>query len=272
MGFEMLAVGQFLWERPLPVDHNPFQPHRLKFFALLVVREGQLSHQVDVDHYQLQAGEALVIAPGQIHAFQETASAESFSGLLFIFTEVFLLKQMSPSAFAHIARLYNYHLRSPLYQLTSPNFSLLDALTREFHQEDDEVKAGILAGICTSFLLQLTRNQAQQLPVSTADLLFDRFRELVVNQYATNREASAYAEQLHVSYKHLNETCKACVGQTAKRFIDAYVMLESKRMLISTSLSVKEISYACGFEEPTNFQKFFRKHAKMTPLAFRNKG
>ncbi|MEO1713015.1 MAG: helix-turn-helix domain-containing protein [Bacteroidota bacterium] len=42
-----------------------------------------------------------------------------------------------------------------------------------------------------------------------------------------------------------------------------------KRHLISTALTVNEIAYRTGFEEPPNMIKFFKKNAGMTPLKFR---
>ena len=46
-------------------------------------------------------------------------------------------------------------------------------------------------------------------------------------------------------------------------------MLEAKRLLCHTNISIKEIGYAIGFDEPTNFIKYFRKHTGKTPIDFR---
>jgi AraC-like DNA-binding protein len=67
----------------------------------------------------------------------------------------------------------------------------------------------------------------------------------------------------------LNTVSKTVVHQTAKAFIDSFVILEAKRLLVATTLSVKEISYECGFDEPTNFLKYFKKHTNLTPTQFR---
>jgi AraC family transcriptional regulator, transcriptional activator of pobA len=48
-------------------------------------------------------------------------------------------------------------------------------------------------------------------------------------------------------------------------------VLEAKRILAHTTESVKEIGYDLGFEEPTNFIKYFKKHSKLTPTEFREK-
>jgi AraC-like DNA-binding protein len=91
----------------------------------------------------------------------------------------------------------------------------------------------------------------------------------VEKNFTKTRDAKAYAADLSISYKHLNDVSKEIVNSTAKSFIDNYVILEAKRMLVSTSLSVKEIAFELGFDEPTNFLKYFKKHTSITPVDFR---
>ena len=74
---------------------------------------------------------------------------------------------------------------------------------------------------------------------------------------------------MDISYKHLNDICKAVLGQTAKEFIDKYLILETKRHLASSNISVKELTFQMGFDEPTNFIKFFKRHTHQTPSQFK---
>jgi len=92
--------------------------------------------------------------------------------------------------------------------------------------------------------------------------------ELLLREYG-REGVFAKADMLLVSYKYLNDIIKKVSGKTVKAFIDDYVTMEIKRLLVSTSLSVKEISYKTGFEEPPNMVKFFKKNTGKTPLKFR---
>lgn len=76
---------------------------------------------------------------------------------------------------------------------------------------------------------------------------------------------------MNVSEKRLNQATTKTMGKSPKTIIDERVLLEAKRLLIHTTLSVKEIGYNLGFEEPTNFIKYFRKHTQKTPIVFRER-
>ena len=75
---------------------------------------------------------------------------------------------------------------------------------------------------------------------------------------------------LSVSTKHLNGIVKEFTLNTAKHFIDNFVILEAKRAIVSSNYSLKEIGYIVGFDEVTNFTKFFKKHTGITPKQFKN--
>ena len=82
---------------------------------------------------------------------------------------------------------------------------------------------------------------------------------------------SEYANELHITSDHLNRTVKLLIGKGAKEYIQDRVMVEARRMLLFSELSAKEIGFALGFEEASNFSAFFSKHAAISPSAFRQK-
>jgi AraC-like DNA-binding protein len=63
---------------------------------------------------------------------------------------------------------------------------------------------------------------------------------------------------------------KSLSGKTAKDFIQSRIIIEAKRMLYFTELSLKEIGYQLGFSEPANFSAFFKKSTGKSPSLFRN--
>jgi AraC-like DNA-binding protein len=95
------------------------------------------------------------------------------------------------------------------------------------------------------------------------------FRDLLEAHYKDQKQVSYYAAQLLITEKRLNQATTKVLDKTPKEIIDDRIMLEAKRLLAHTSENIKEVGYALGFEEPTNFIKYFKKHASTTPTEFR---
>jgi len=89
-------------------------------------------------------------------------------------------------------------------------------------------------------------------------------------QNVTNTtKVNDYAKMMAISAKTLNSISKSIVHKAAKEFIDEICIKQIKRLLINTPLSIKEIAYESGFEETTNFYKYFKRQVQMTPEQFR---
>lgn len=97
-----------------------------------------------------------------------------------------------------------------------------------------------------------------------------RFRKLLDTDFAAQHQVQYYANALGMSEKTLGRVCMTAAGVPAKAMITQRLALEAKRLLAHTTLAVQTIGRDLGFEEATNFVKFFRKESGMTPLAFRN--
>ncbi|MEM6726816.1 MAG: AraC family transcriptional regulator, partial [Bacteroidota bacterium] len=95
------------------------------------------------------------------------------------------------------------------------------------------------------------------------------FKDLLEQQYRNWHKVGNYAKEIVVTPKHLSSTIKQLTGKTAKEWIQERLTLEAKRLLLHTDLSVKEIAYELGFEEPIYLSAFFKKQAGVSPSAFR---
>lgn len=269
-GFELLDLEELVsrpWERQF---HDPFKPHRVDFFAVFLMEGGQAKHWVDFETRHLSPGDTLIVSKNQVQAFDAEGD---YQGHLVLFTEEFLLKYLAASTTHKISRLYNYHLSASTYHSPDENGKLIRSLKEELANEQDFVLANVVAAVLSIYLLKLeARNQNQDATYAFDHKyeLFERFKALLETDYALTRNARDFAINLGISYKHLNEVCKQFTFSTAKNFVDDHVILESKRLLASSPLSIKEICFKCGFDEPTNFLKYFKKNVGKTPSEFRN--
>ena len=96
-----------------------------------------------------------------------------------------------------------------------------------------------------------------------------KFNELVEKNFAKKHAVAFYADLLNVHPNYLNNLVKKFNGITAKQTIQNSILLESKFLLHSTKLSVKEIAYELGFGSPSAFHRFFSRSQHISPMVFR---
>jgi YesN/AraC family two-component response regulator len=78
------------------------------------------------------------------------------------------------------------------------------------------------------------------------------------------------AVELNTSRSALSKGFKRDMGISLKQYI-TYVLIQRARELIChTGMSVREIAYELGYEEPYYFHRVFKRETGKTPIEFRN--
>lgn len=226
-------------------------------------------HQVDLEQYPVKKSSLIKIAKNQVHAFQNELN---YKGYLVVFTEDFVLKKFSRSSLDYTTHLYNYYLTSPLIENDSYGGTFLKEVLHELTNKNAYVQKEVIAKLLELYLLRLEQqNQVEEKQsIKTHLALFNRFKNLVETSFTKTRNVKDYAHQLQISPKHLNNIVRQTIHNNAKAFIDQYVILEAKRAMLINHSSIKEVAYALGFDELTNFTKFFKKHTSISPKEFKS--
>ncbi|PPU77110.1 MULTISPECIES: helix-turn-helix domain-containing protein [Xanthomonas] len=95
------------------------------------------------------------------------------------------------------------------------------------------------------------------------------YQALIDQHYRMHWPMSKYADQLGVTPGHLNALCKRLTGASALELLQRRIMLEARRSLRYTSLSVQQIAAALGFFDAAYFSRYFTRHAGCSPTRFR---
>lgn len=95
------------------------------------------------------------------------------------------------------------------------------------------------------------------------------FNELLETNFRHHRDVQFYAAAMHTHPNNLNHMVKKATGLTAKQTINNRLVIEAKYLLSSTTLTIKEIAYELGFEDPNYFISFFKKEQLATPSQYR---
>lgn len=113
------------------------------------------------------------------------------------------------------------------------------------------------------------KNASSRITAMFLELLERLFPVESPDQTMPLKTAHDFADQLGVHINHLNRVVKEVTGKPTTAHIAERVVGEAKALLHHTSWSTAEIAYSLGFEYPTYFNIFFKKHTGTTPQAFR---
>ena len=116
----------------------------------------------------------------------------------------------------------------------------------------------------------LDDTRSESLPKFKEKNITNQFFLLMEQGYTENRKVEDYARQIGITSKHLAFVVKKTTGKYPSEWLNNYVLLEAKKLLRSTDLSIQEISYDLNFSTPSHFGKFFKNQTGTTPKKFRD--
>ena len=271
IGIEVIELSDIYKRSHDETDSFISMPHRINFHNLLYITQGHGTHFIDFNTYTIQAGSVVFINKNQVHAFDLINQPQ---GKLIIFTDEFLdtiFTTIKTPLSAHNYLLSSY---SPAFSLSKETRSSCDVLLAEIINEYQVKKPNlnflnlIFSAVLTKLSNERPRSYEHYLSESRTEK-FMIFIQLLEVNYTNTRDAKIYADMLHMTYKSLNQICKLATKQTTKQLIDAYVILEAKRKLSIENIRVQQLADELGFDEVTNFVKYFKKNSLLTPSQFK---
>jgi len=246
--------------------------HRAEFYHIFWIQKGTAEYLIDFQPVQVKADSFLFVSKDRVQVLDHKSRHD---GKLLLFTDNFFAKNEADARFLRSSILFNDFLNIPVISVkeaTSAKKVFLE-IESELSEEKDQYHYDILRNMLHNLLLLAERERRKQgytEAAKGADLDYTvLFKDLVEDQFVKTKSVNIYASQMNVSEKRLAQAISKTLGKSPKSVIDERVMLEAKRLLVHTNFAIKEIGYRLGFEEPTNFIKYFRKHAEKTPIEFR---
>ena len=247
-------------------------PHSHDAYMIMYVQETKGGHHlIDFQRYPLEADRVFLLRPGQAH--QRESRQEK--GVLVSFSEKFLQATgvRTHDAFVIFSSVYQHPYLDLPEKLKSVFEELVRLMIRELQEpEPSEPILSRYLYILLQYLLRECHVQIEKLtPVRHSERLF-RLSSLIESHYKEHRSIGFYADALSITPKHLNSLCRQYLRTTVADMQHERLLVESKRLLFFTSLSVKEIAHQLGFEDASYFVRFFKRLTGLTPTQLRGGG
>lgn len=245
------------------------KPHRhADLCQLLFVFKGQAELEIEGQLTRLDQPGIQILPALSIHGFRFSEDVEGFILTLAAPLVAHLQAQLGHSVNA-LAQAESYLAGAQAEYLNS-QFSALQA-EYNGHQPAREMLMHALVSVILVWVSRqvIQRRSAHQRPQRAREYL-DGFIQLVEENYRQHVKVEELAHRLGISVSHLNGTCRELAGQPALQIMHERQLLEAKRMLTYTNMTIYEMSDLLGFSDPTNFTRLFRRRVGISPKAFRD--
>ena len=251
-------------------------PHRHDFFEVLYLSKGSGFHIIDGNKYEIQPPCVFFMSPGQAHKIEFSNDIE---GYIFIFTsEFYLINQTNQNRLIEFPFFFTIRQENrPLMLESKQDVQFLETLFSKGIAEvekGDKFSVDLLRSVLDLILTSCTvlyKSDENLLPKGRGNIVVKKFLQLVEENYQNNLTVNEYADKLSVTPNHLTQTVNQLTGKTSSQIIKAKQVLEIKRLLVHTNLSVTEIAGRLNFPDQSYFTRFFKRETGISPLQYRVK-
>jgi AraC-like DNA-binding protein len=243
--------------------------HKHDFYFVLAVKEGKGIHEIDFIKYPVHNHSVFILRPGQVHRLELSANATGF------------LMEFDLSFYQPKNNIQEHRWKKAsgknYCEVEAARFEkLLSQLSAIFteHCEKEEGYVEAIKARLNLFFIEYNRQSRNPGSIAKSESLyiqerFEEFVHLLETNIVSMKSVSQYAYLLNLSPYQLNSITKTSVGKTVSDLIDEQIILEAKRYLLASPDQVKEIADHLGYEDPSYFIRFFKKHTGYAPDSFR---
>lgn len=272
--FAIFDLRQYLADDDGKTNHA----HTHSFYQIIWFKTGRGKHYVDFKEYDVFENAIFFIAKDQVHYFDDN---RDYDGVLIHFNESFLVQNDNEVEFFLKCSMFNNPYQTPSCCIGRGIEPILNEYIRQIQLELDNPRSfgqdELLKSYLKAFLIQVQRKKnefeekqgKQPFAVDEKRLQLIEFINLVDANYTKGLTVAEYAGLMHVSSRTLSDLTHQTLNKTPSLMIQERIILEAQRLLLHSNLNVSQVAYRLGFDDPSYFVKYFKKHAELSPSEFR---
>lgn len=257
------------------ISKPPIPPTKSGTHTLILLTSGKLSMKIGSFSVNIGKNECIVISAGQVFSYDEHDIKKEVEGKGYIcgFNSDFLLQEIGSRG---LLKSFDFLTvwGNPIIKLQNDS---LKYLTQSLERIQDEYSTD---GLLNKLILQsytiaslceinkhyepLFQNKNKRAVETT-----NKFIDLLQNNITTKHHVSDYSDILNISPNHLNKTIRLVTLKSPSTWIRETLVNESKILLFQSDLTIREITFELGFDDPSYFSRLFKKQEGMTPIQYR---
>ncbi|MDX2369016.1 MAG: helix-turn-helix domain-containing protein [Colwellia sp.] len=247
---------------------RPHQHHNLQQF--FYIEEGGGHVLIEDTEYPIYSNSIIVIPSLTIHGFNFLLETK---GWVLTIPDLYLQKAFKdePTIIEEISKKALFNCTDKAFQ---QEFKFILSLMEKEHVKATAIHSLNLRCLATLLITKIihVNPDTHKIPkqtISKKQFIFQNFRGLVNENFKTRLSVTDYSSLLNITPTHLNRICRNTLDVSASDLIHERTLIEAKRLLLYTSMTISEISYELGYIDPAHFSKFFHRKITQTPSDFR---
>ena len=250
-------------------DENPYQspdieqkitqPRRLASYFIVLVESGTITYKLDLQEITLTDGQLIFAMPNQV--FTPPAQTDNLKYFKVLFDENTLA--LLPQQFPFLVNPLNSQIINfddTTRQRVTKNFEILNKILHIDNQPTDiEIVLAYLNSLFVELNIAYFKGKEQTNILNPNLSKFIEFKLVVETHLTQQPSINAIAEKLALTTNSLYRIVKEYSGTSPKDFLTNRLMIEAQRKLHYSNLSVKELAYDLGFNDPDYFSRLFKK-------------
>lgn len=269
LGTDILLIDNAQAVVDMTLDEEPF---KLDMTMALIYEQGSADLKINMKQLHIEAPAVLIVLNGQI--YEPLYSSEDLK------TKVILMsREFSDSLFVGTSQtlsLSSAVMKDPVMMIDNEE-NVFD----QFYQ----LLLNIMASPRPDFKMEAAKHITLSMfygysshkhdfseeghSTTRQEQLYADFIDLLDKYHKAEREVAFYADKLCITPKYLSQVVKDISGKSALDIVEEYVIAECKAMLLSTAMTIQQISDELNFPSQSVFGKYFKRVTGLSPKEYR---
>ena len=258
-------------DNPYPsadIQQKQLQPRRLASYFIVLIDTGSITYKLDLQDITISKGDLLFAMPNQIFVPPSKADDLKYFKVLFDENTLALL----PQHFSFLVNPLNSQtitLDNAARERVRKVFEILNqVLNTDQPSTDSEIVLAYLNLLLSELNSAYFKNEPAILNTNLSK--FVEFKLMVETNLTEQPSINTIAKKLDLTTNSLYRLVKEHSGTSPKDFFTNRLMIEAQRKLRYSNLSVKELAYELGFNDPDYFSRLFKKSTGKSVSDFLN--